>query len=131
MIYLLDTNALIHAQKGHPPSVRAKLQQISPDDVAVSTVTLAELWFGIANSSNPTGKRAAWERVIEPWQVLPFDEDAADHHARIRWELRHNPIGDRDLLIAAIAASRDLVVVSQNVREFRRVPGLRVEDWTR
>jgi tRNA(fMet)-specific endonuclease VapC len=130
LIYLLDTNALIHAQRGKPPAVRAKLREISPDDLAVSTVTLAELWFGIAKSSNPAGKRAAWERVIEPWHILAFDEGAADLHARIRWDLRHKPIGDRDLLIAAIAASRNLVVVSQNVREFQRVPDLRVEDWT-
>ena len=130
MIYLLDTTALIHAQRGKPLAVRAKLQEISPDDVAVSTVTLAELWFGIAKSSNPAGKRAAWERVIEPWHVLAFDEDAADDHARIRWELRHKPIGERDLLIAAIAASRNLILVSQNVREFQRVPDLRAEDWT-
>jgi tRNA(fMet)-specific endonuclease VapC len=130
VIWLLDTNVLIHAVRGRPAGVRARLQQQSPDDVAVSSITVAELWYGAEKSSSPTRKREAWTAVIEPFQVIAFDRDAAEHHARIRHQLRHRPIGERDLLIAAIALAHDLTLVTHNANEFSRVPRLRVEDWT-
>ena len=129
MIWLLDTNVLIHAVRGRPPGVRAHLQQQSPDDVAVSSITIAELWYGAEKSSSPARRREAWKAVIEPFQVLAFDRAAAEHHARIRHHLRHRPIGERDLLIAAIALAHDLTLVTHNAAEFSRVPRLRVEDW--
>jgi tRNA(fMet)-specific endonuclease VapC len=67
--------------------------------------------------------------VLAPFRVLAFAGDAAEHHARVRYRLRHKPIGDRDLLIAAIAIANDLTLVTHNTREFSRVPDLRVEDW--
>ena len=129
MIWLLDTNVLIHAVRGRPPGVRAHLREQSPDDVAVSSITIAELWYGAEKSSSPARRREAWKAVIEPFQVLPFDREAAEHHARIRHHLRHRPIGERDLLIAAIALAHDLTLVTHNAAEFSRVPRLRVEDW--
>lgn len=129
MIWLLDTNVLIHAVRGRPLGVRAHLQQQSPDDLAVSSITIAELWHGAEKSSNPARRREAWKSVIEPFQVLAFDRDAAEQHARIRHHLRHRPIGERDLLIAAIALAHDLTLVTHNAAEFSRVPRLRVEDW--
>jgi len=129
VIWLLDTNVLIHAVRGRPLAVRTRLQQQSPDDVAVSSITIAELWYGAEKSDSPARKRAAWKAVIEPFQVLAFDRDAAEHHARIRHHLRHRPIGERDLLIAAIALAQDLILVTHNAAEFSRVPGLQVEDW--
>lgn len=129
MIWLLDTNVLIHAVRGRPPGVRGQLQQQSPDDVAVSSITIAELWYGAEKSSSPARRREAWKSVIEPFQVLAFDRDAAEQHARIRHHLRHRPIGERDLLIAAIALAHDLTLVTHNAAEFSRVPRLRVEDW--
>ena len=129
MIWLLDTNVLIHAVRGRPLAVRTRLQQQSPDDVAVSSITIAELWYGAEKSDSPARKRAAWKAVIEPFQVLAFDRDAAEHHARIRHHLRHRPIGERDLLIAAIALAQDLILVTHNAAEFSRVPRLQVEDW--
>lgn len=129
MIWLLDTNVLIHVVRGRPPAVRARLQQQSPDDIAISSVTVAELWYGAEKSSNPTRKREAWEAVLAPFQVVAFDRGAAEHHARIRFLLRHRPIGERDLLIASIALACDLTLVTHNAAEFSRVPELRVEDW--
>ena len=130
MIWLLDTNVLIHAVRGRPPGVRERLQQQSPDDVAVSSVTVAELWYGAEKSADPERKREAWATVLAPFQVVAFDRGAAEHHARIRYLLRRTPIGERDLLIASIALASDLTLVTHNVAEFSRVPKLRVENWT-
>lgn len=129
MIWLLDTNVLIHAVRGRPPAVRAHVQQQSPDDLAISSITVAELWYGAEKSANPAAKRAAWESVLAPFQVIAFDRSAAEHHARIRHALRRTPIGERDLLIASIALAHDLTLVTHNAEEFSRVPLLRVEDW--
>lgn len=129
MIWLLDTNVLIHAVRGRPPAVRTHLQQQSPDDLVVSSITIAELWYGAEKSVNPAAKRAAWESVLAPFQVIAFDRSAAEHHARIRHFLRRTPIGERDLLIASIALAHELTLVTHNAEEFSRVPRLRVEDW--
>lgn len=130
MIWLLDTNVLIHAVRGRPPAVRARLQRQSPDDVAVSSVTVAELWYGAEKSPDPERKRGAWATVLAPFQVVAFDRGAAEHHARVRHLLRRRPIGERDLLIASIALAHELILVTHDTAEYARVPGLRVEDWT-
>lgn len=129
MIWLLDTNVLIHAVRGRPPGVRARLQRESPDDVAVSSVTIAELWYGAEKSVDPERKREAWATMLAPFQVVAFDRGAAEQHARIRNLLRRRPIGERDLLIASITLAYDLTLVTHDTAEFSRVPHLRVEDW--
>lgn len=129
MTWLLDTNVVIHAQRGDT-HVRARLLGVSPDDVAISAVTVAELWYGAARSNAPDRKQQLWARVLEPYQLLAFDRAAAETHGRIRFVLRHEPVGERDLLIASIALAQDLTVVTANKREFDRVPDLRVEDWS-
>lgn len=129
MTWLLDTNVLIHAQRGRPAAVRERLRSVSPDSVVVCTVTVAELWYGIARSDDPDLKRELWSGFLAPFEVLAFDRAAAEIHGELRFALRHQPIGERDLLIASIARAHDLTVVTSNTREFRRVPGLSVEDW--
>jgi tRNA(fMet)-specific endonuclease VapC len=131
MAWLLDTNILIFAARDRPKVVRSRLQSQSPDDVAVSSIAIAELWYGAEKSEDPERKREAWRAFLEPYPVLPFDRAAAQEHARIRHALRHAPIGERDLLVAAIAAANGFRVVTNNVAEFGRVPGLTVEDWSR
>jgi len=130
MSWLLDTNVLIHAQRGAPAQVRARLITISPDHAAVSVMSVAELWYGAAKAAAPEAKRSAWRKYLEGFVVLPFDRAAAELHGELRHELRREPIGDRDLVIACTALVNDLTVVTANVREFARVPGLRVEDWS-
>lgn len=131
MDWLLDTNILIFAARDRPKAVRIRLQDLSPDDVAVSSIAIAELWYGAEKSDDPPRKREAWSKFLEPYSVLPFDRAAAEEHARLRYLLRHAPIGERDLLVAAIASANGLGVVTNNVAEFGRVPGLTVEDWSR
>lgn len=130
MRYLLDTNAVIHAIRGRPTQVRQRVDATGPATVAVSAVTVAELWFGAEKSSDPEKRRRVFAAFLHPFDILPFDEAAGKEHGVLRNRLRRSPIGERDLLIAAIARSRHLTVVTENTGEFRRVPGLSVEDWT-
>jgi tRNA(fMet)-specific endonuclease VapC len=130
LIYLLDTNTCVYAIKRERDLTR-RLQEHSPDDFGISAITVAELWFGAAKSSRPQHTRSSVDAFLEPFEILPFASESAEDYAEIRLQLEKagQPIGERDLLIAAIAKSRRLTVVSHNVREFSRVSGLKVEDW--
>jgi len=130
LIYLLDTNTCIYSIKREPAMLR-RLQEHSPDDLGISAITVAELWFGAAKSSRPHSTRASVDAFLKPFEILPFASEAAEEYAQIRAQLEKAglPIGERDLLIAAIAKSRRLTVVTHNVREFSRVDGLKVDDW--
>jgi tRNA(fMet)-specific endonuclease VapC len=128
--FLLDTNTCVYALKRRG-NVVGRLGEHYPADIAVSVVTLAELWFGAVKSQKPDLNRRHAEAFCAPYEVLSFDREAADAYARIRFALdcQGRPIGERDLMIASIAVSRGLVVVTHNATEFGRVPGLRTEDW--
>lgn len=130
MIWLLDTNIVIHAIRFRPPSVRQRLGEVSPDDVRISSITIAELWYGAEKYNAPARRRTVLEAFLEPYAILSFDRAAGELHGHLRHAMRHHPIGERDLLIAAIALANDLTVVTNNTREFARVPELRVEDWS-
>ncbi len=130
MSYLLDTNTCVYAIK-RVPNVIDRLRRLSPDDVSVSSVTLAELWFGARKSTKPARTRARLDSFLDPIAVISFDPAAAEDYAEIRFELERSgqPIGERDLLIASVARAQGLTVVTHNTREFNRVPALAVEDW--
>jgi tRNA(fMet)-specific endonuclease VapC len=130
MKYLLDTNTCVYAIKRFA-TVIERLQALSPDDLGVTVISLAELWFGARKSSRPERTRASIDAFLRPFEIVPLDRDAAESYAEIRLRLERagRPIGERDLLIAAIARSRRLTFVTHNVSEFARVPGLLVEDW--
>lgn len=130
MKWLLDTDVLIHAARGRPAAVRRRSRETSPDDVCISAVTVAELLSGADRSPDPAARRSAWREYFAPYAVLPFDHAAAERHAHLRFSMRHEPIGERDLIIAATAVAYGLVVVTANTGEFRRVPQLEVVDWT-
>jgi tRNA(fMet)-specific endonuclease VapC len=128
--FLLDTNTCIYALKRRGLVVD-HLRQHSPADIAVSTITVAELWFGAVKSQAPEANRRSADAFLAPFEVLPFDSHAADAYAQARFELERagQPIGERDLLIASIARASGLTVVTHNVSEFARVPGLMTADW--
>jgi tRNA(fMet)-specific endonuclease VapC len=128
--YVLDTNTCIFALKLQG-RVTDRLRDHSPDDIGATIITVAELWFGARKSARPEATRREIDAFLGPLGVLPFDRAAAEAYAGLRFDLERagRPIGERDLLIASIAAARGLTVVTHNVSEFGRVPGLNAEDW--
>ena len=131
MIYLLDTNICIDLIRRRPARVLIELQHCSPGDVGMSAITLAELEFGIYKSRTPDQNKLALAEFAAPLEILPFDDLAAARYGELRalLERKGQPIGSMDMLIAAHALSRGLTLVTNNEREFRRVPGLRITNW--
>jgi tRNA(fMet)-specific endonuclease VapC len=130
MIYLLDTNVCIAALRGNPKVIR-ELTARSPEDCAVSMVTVFELFAGVCRCNDPEGERQKVSTFLEPFHLLPFDWDAALKTAEIRFQLEKTgtKIGPYDLQLSGQARSLDLTMVTHNTREFKRVTGLRLEDW--
>jgi len=128
--YLLDTNLCIRVLRDRPPQVRERFN-LEADSLCISTIVMTELLHGAAKSARPAHNRNEVERFAARLEVLSFDAAAADHAADIRanLEARGALIGGYDLLIAGHARSRGLTVVTGNLSEFRRVDGLRCEDW--
>jgi len=129
--YVLDTNTCIYALKLQGRVVDT-MRRHAPDDLAVTIVTVAELWFGARKSARPAATRREIDAFLDPLAVFPFDHAAAEAYAELRLapsERAGRPIGERDLLIASIASARGLTVVTHNLSEFARVPRLRSEDW--
>lgn len=130
MAYLLDSDTCIWVMREREP-VRSRVLRISPIDLAIASMTLAELYWGTYKYADRTLSEARIQALLSvPIEVIPFDGDAARWHADLRYALRHQPIGDRDLVIASVAMANNLTIVTGNVREFSRVPGLKVENWT-
>ena len=131
MRYMLDANIVVYAKNSKPEAVLARLQSYEPDELCISVVTLAELEYGVFNSSNPDRNQLALTLFLAGIEILPFDDHAAVEYGRIRADLRKKgaPIGANDLMIAAHAKSRGLILVTNNTREFERVEGLELEDW--
>jgi len=131
MKYLLDTNICIYLIKHHPPAVRKHFERLAPGDVGISSITVAELEYGVQKSRFPEKNQSALTRFVLPLEVPAFDAEAALAYGHVRADLetRGVPIGALDLLIAAQALALGVVLVTNNTREFRRVRGLRVENW--
>ncbi len=128
---LLDTNTLIHYLKGQE-SVVARLQDASPRDLAIPTIVAYEIEYGTLKLGSSL-RRAVVSELLSSLDQVPFDREAAIESARIRIDLeaRGLPIGPIDLLIAGTAASRGAVLVTNNTKEFSRIKGLRIADWTK
>lgn len=131
MAYLLDTNACSDYFTGRYPRVVARIQACSPDDLRLSVVVVAELRYGADHSTRRRANHARIDALVEEIETLDFDLRAAAAYGRLRSRLEAGgtPIGPNDMLIAAHALSRGLTVVTDNVSEFGRVKGLRVENW--
>jgi len=131
MRYLLDTNICIYIANHKPQGVAARLQGLKPGDVGMSIITYLELIFGAWNSRQC---EANLERIHDLEQLipaLPLDTRAGRHYGQLRTELQKkgSPIGAYDLLIAAHALSLNLILVTNNLKEFRRISHVRVENW--
>lgn len=128
---MLDTNICIYIIKRRPQPVLHRFSSFQVGEIGISTITLAELEYGAARSAQPKENREALQAFISPLDVAAFDRRATEAYGRIRatLEKRGRPIGAMDVLIAAHAVSLDVGLVTNNEREFKRVPGLRVENW--
>jgi tRNA(fMet)-specific endonuclease VapC len=132
LTHCLDTNICVAVIRLRSHRVLDRLQTMAPGSVGVSIITVSELEFGAAKSQNPQRNRLALEQFLLPLEILGYDSSAATHYGdvRARLEKAGTPIGPLDTLIAAHARSLNVALVTNNVSEFRRVPGLKVEDWT-
>lgn len=131
MIYLLDTNACIAYLRNVNQVIVRKLATTPASDVAVCSIVKAELFYGAMRSNDLTRTFRVQQSFLEQFVSLPFDDQASLIHGRIRAQLANagTPIGPYDLQIAAIAVTNDLTLVTNNTDEFRRVEGLKFEDW--
>lgn len=128
---MLDTNICIYIIRKKPLDVQKRFERHAITDFALSSITLAELQYGVEKSSAKTKNQQALDLFLIPLTILDFDDAAAISYGAIRTALESVGfvIGSMDMLIAAHALSQDLTLVTNNAREFRRVPGLRVEEW--
>ena len=131
MRYLLDTNTCIRFINGRAPNIRKKMLTIDAGQIAISTIVQAEMYAGSAKSQFSVKSRAIQEEFFKRFILIPFDSKAARIYGDIRasLEIKGTPIGGNDLLIAATAIANDLILVTHNIDEFKRIRDLRIEDW--
>jgi tRNA(fMet)-specific endonuclease VapC len=131
MRYMLDTNICIYLIKKKPESVLKNLNLHMDEGIAISVITLAELKHGVEASQYPEKNAIALNQFLSIVDILPFDDDAAAEYGKICATLRRQgtPIGVMDMLIAAHAKAKGLIIISNNVREFARVEGLELKNW--
>ena len=131
MIYMLDTNICIYYINKKAPQLIKKIHDCLNDGICISTLTIAELEYGVAKSAFPQKNADELRRFLSIFDILEFDGDAAICYGRIRANLERKgtPISSMDTLIAAHALARGQILVTNNIREFERVEGLRLENW--
>lgn len=129
-MYVIDTNTLIYFFKGIG-SVPDKFLEVSPKDIGIPSVVLYELEYGIAKSTSPRKRQSQLKELCSLVQILPFDDEAAKLSASVRASLekKGNPIGSYDVLIAGTALANKGVLVTNNTKEFTRVPKLKLDNW--
>ncbi len=130
-MYMLDTNICIYAIKNKPAAVLGRLKREMERGLCISSITLAELEYGVRHSAHVAQNEQALLRFFVILSVLPFSAAAASEYGEIRDDLARQgtPIGPMDMLIAAHARAENLVLVTNNIREFERVPNLKLENW--
>ncbi len=131
MTYLLDTNICIYVINARPPQVLDRFRQERLGEITLSSISAGELAYGVIKSGSERNKRAL-EMFMSLLEILPFDEKTIWEYGRVRSDLERigQPIGALDTMIAAHALSIDAVLVTNNTKEFSRVHGLRIENWT-
>jgi tRNA(fMet)-specific endonuclease VapC len=133
MKFMLDTNICIYMIKRKPHNVIDRLKRTEISQIGISSITLSELIYGVSKSSNPEQNRMALTQFIAPLEILPYDDEASQCYGDLRVHLEKQgvPIGALDMLIAAHALSVDCTLVTNNEKEFFRVPKLKIVNWTK
>jgi tRNA(fMet)-specific endonuclease VapC len=133
MKYLLDTNICIYIIKQKPKNVLDRFKSHRLGEIGISSITSAELHYGISKSANFNKNQVALNQFLIPLEIFDFDYNASVEYGKIRFELEKagTPIGPLDLLIAAHAKSLAMTLVTNNEKEFNRVSGLKIQNWTK
>jgi tRNA(fMet)-specific endonuclease VapC len=128
--YMLDTNICIYVIKSRPAGLRERFNSLA-DQLCISAITFAEIIYGAEKSARPVENLAILEQFAARLDILPFGERAATHYGQLRAELERagHPVGLHDMMIGGHARSEGLTLVSNNLREFQRMAGLRLENW--
>jgi len=133
MKYMLDTNICIYIIKKKPPEIIQRFKQIEISQIGISSITLSELLFGVYKSSKPEQNQLALAQFAAPLEIVPYGDEAADFYGRLRTHLEKQgtPIGSLDMLIAAQALSIGCILITNNEKEFNRIPNLKIENWAK
>ncbi|WP_319523950.1 type II toxin-antitoxin system VapC family toxin [uncultured Desulfosarcina sp.] len=131
MRYLIDTNICIYIMNNHPPEIIQKCREIGVGNIGISSITTSELQYGANKSKQVKKNLKRLEEFLNPFAIIPYDEMAFLAYGVIRadLEMKGNIIGPLDMLIAAHALSQNLILVTNNFKEFKRVKALKVENW--
>ena len=130
LTYMLDTNICIYVMKNYPLALRDKFNALA-EQLCISSITLGELHYGAEKSARRVDNLSAIDNFVARLDVLPFEAKAAAHYGQVRAELERAgaPCGPHDMQIGGHARSEGLIVVTNNMREFGRMPGVRTENW--
>ena len=133
MVFMLDTYICIYIIKRKPSRVLDRFKEAEISEITISSITLSELMYGVSKSSKPEQNLMALTHFVAPLEILPYGDEAAKYYGdlRARLEKQGNPIGSLDMLIAAHALSISGTLVTNNEKEFNRVPNLNIENWVR
>jgi tRNA(fMet)-specific endonuclease VapC len=133
MKYLIDTNICVYIINKRPAAVIKKFKQFELGEIGISNITVSELQYGVAKSTYRKKNEVRLEEFLAPLEILTYDQTAASVYGDIRFQLekRGRPIGPLDLLIAAHAISQNLVLITNNDKEFRQIKKLKIENWTK
>ncbi len=131
MKFLIDTNICIYIMSNHPPEVLQKFKSIGVGKVGISSITVAELHYGACKSNHIKKNIKRLDEFLSPFEILSYDENASRYYGKIRSQLEEQGtiIGPLDMLIAAHALSNNLILITNNDKEFTRIKSLKIENW--
>ena len=133
MKFMLDTNTCIYIIKRKPPDVIERFNQTEISQIGISTITLSELFYGVSKSSKPEQNQTALTQFVAPLEILPYGDETSQYYGDLRAHLEKQgtPIGSLDMLIAAHALSLACTLVTNNEKEFTRIPNLIIDNWAK
>jgi len=131
MIYYLDSNICVYFLKGLYPSIRKNIQNTKPDNIKIPAIVKAELLYGAEKSQNKAKNLANINRFLEPFEIIPFDNECSIVYSKIRssMELKGTILGPNDYIIAATVLAKNGILVTNNTKEFEKVKNLKIENW--
>ena len=131
MKFLIDTNICIYIMNNRPPEVIQRFKNVEIGLVGISSISVSELHYGVCKSRHIKHNLKRLEEFLIPFEILPYDENASRCYGRIRSQLENqgNVIGPLDMLIAAHALSKDLILITNNEKEFKRIQAVKIENW--